>query len=137
MARFFNTAGLMIPEINYCIDPLTRVDIYQEIIPWELTWVAQTRIPNQESAWYVTPEHRLDMPKLLGAFQQFFREHSDAWVEGFDYKEAGPQLLLQAFLQRIVNGGGHINREYGLGRLVALYDIITTGRAGSAVIIQI
>ena len=29
---------------------------------------------------------------------------------------AGPQLLLQAFLQRIVNGGGRIEREYGLGR---------------------
>ena len=27
-----------------------------------------------------------------------------------------PQLLLQAFLQRIVNGGGRIAREYGLGR---------------------
>ena len=25
-----------------------------------------------------------------------------------DTKEAGPQLLLQAFLQRIVNGGGRI-----------------------------
>jgi hypothetical protein len=25
-------------------------------------------------------------------------------------------LLLQAFLQRIVNGGGRIEREYGLGR---------------------
>ncbi|MGH9844242.1 MAG: ATP-binding protein, partial [Blastocatellia bacterium] len=33
-----------------------------------------------------------------------------------DYKEAGPQLLLQSFLQRIVNGGGEIRREYGLGR---------------------
>jgi hypothetical protein len=56
------------------------------------------------------------MPKLLTAFQQFFREHSEHWVERFDYKEAGPQLLLQAFLQRIVNGGGRIEREYGLGR---------------------
>ncbi len=37
------------------------------------------------------------------------------WVERFDYKEAGPQLLLQAFLQRIVNGGGWIEREYELG----------------------
>jgi hypothetical protein len=26
-------------------------------------------------------------------------------------------LLLQAFLQRIVNGGGRIEREYGLGRM--------------------
>ncbi len=35
----------------------------------------------------------------------------------FQYKEAGPQLLLQAFPQRIVNGGGRIKREYGLGRM--------------------
>ena len=25
-------------------------------------------------------------------------------------------MLLQAFLQRVVNGGGYIDREYGLGR---------------------
>ena len=54
--------------------------------------------------------------KLLLAFQQFFRENSDAWIGKFDYAEAGPQLLLQCFLQRIVNGGGYIDREYGLGR---------------------
>ena len=90
--------------------------IYREVIPRELTWIVQTRITNQESEWYVTPEHHLDMPKLLAAFQQFFREHSDIWGERFSYKEAAPQLLMQAFLQRIVNGGGHINREYGLGR---------------------
>jgi hypothetical protein len=56
------------------------------------------------------------MAKLLAAFQQFFREHADVWSEGFSYKEAASQLLMQAFLQRIVNGGGRINREYGLGR---------------------
>jgi hypothetical protein len=100
------------------VRPEVRISnrIYQEVIPRELTWVAQTRIPNQESEWYITPGHRLDMPKLLAAFQQFFREHSDIWSGGFDYKEAAPQLMMQAFLQRIVNGGGHINREYGLGR---------------------
>ena len=32
------------------------------------------------------------------------------------YHEAGSQLLLQAFLQRIVNGGGRLEREYALGR---------------------
>ncbi|MDR9469113.1 AAA family ATPase [Marinospirillum sp.] len=89
--------------------------IYQEVIPRELTWVAQTRISNQEQAWYINKDHSLNMPKLLEAFQQFFREHSDSWCEGFDYKEAGPQLLMQAFLQRIINGGGRISREYGLG----------------------
>jgi hypothetical protein len=91
--------------------------IYREVIPRELTWAAQVRInPAHPQPWYVRPDRRLDVPRLLGAFQQFFREHSDAWIEGFSYKEAGPQLLMQAFLQRIVNGGGRISREYGLGR---------------------
>jgi hypothetical protein len=98
--------------------PSVRISnrIYREVIPRELTWVAQTHIPDQEQAWYVTPEHRLDMKKLLRAFQQFYRENADIWSEGFDYKEAASQLLMQAFLQRIINGGGRINREYGLGR---------------------
>ena len=90
--------------------------IYQEIIPRELTWTTQVTIANQNQKWYVTTEHLLDMQKLIAAFQQFYREHSDVWKEGFSYKEAAPQLLLQAFLQRIVNGGGIITREYGLGR---------------------
>ncbi|MCL2059265.1 MAG: hypothetical protein FWH01_09465 [Oscillospiraceae bacterium] len=90
--------------------------IYREVIPRELTWSTQVMIGTQETEWYVTENHALDMPKLIAAFQQFFRKHADTWIEGFSYKEAGPQLLLQAFLQRIVNGGGHITREYGLGR---------------------
>jgi hypothetical protein len=88
--------------------------IYREVIPRELTSPVQDGITHQQ-AWYLTPERRLDMPKLLAAFQQFFREHADAWLQQFAYREAGPQLLMQAFLQRIVNGGGRVNREYGLG----------------------
>ncbi len=91
--------------------------IYSEIIPRQLTMVVQSRIlPGQETHWYLTPDNRLNMVKLLDSFQQFFRENSDSWIERFDYKEAGPQLLIQAFLQRITNGGGRISREYGLGR---------------------
>ena len=37
-------------------------------------------------------------------------------LTGGTYQEAWLQLLLQAFLQRIVNSGGRIEREYGLGR---------------------
>ena len=58
----------------------------------------------------------LNVDKLLADFQKFFRAHSERWAARFDYAEAGPQLLLQAFLQRIVNSGGRIEREYGLGR---------------------
>jgi hypothetical protein len=90
--------------------------IYQEIIPRQLTRSTQATIANQDTAWYLNADHSLNMTTLLGAFQQFFRENSDSWIEQYNYKEAGPQLLMQAFLQRIVNGGGRITREYALGR---------------------
>lgn len=89
--------------------------IYREIIPRELTWTTQDGLI-QQSAWYIRPDNSIDMNKLMLDFQQFFRQNADAWIERSDYKESGPQLLLQAFLQRVVNGGGYIDREYGLGR---------------------
>ena len=90
--------------------------IYAEVVPRELTWVVQEEF-DQETAWYIDGAGGLNVGELLSAFQGFFREHSEHWVERFEYKEAGPQLLLQAFLQRIVNSGGRIEREYGLGRM--------------------
>ena len=89
--------------------------IYAEVVPRELTWAAQEGLV-QDPAWYVDPDGDLNVVALLEAFQRFFREHSEHWVERFRYREAGPQLLLQAYLQRIVNSGGRIEREYGLGR---------------------
>lgn len=89
--------------------------IYKEIIPRELTWPDQTSL-TQQPLWYENADHSINMEKLLLDFQQFFRQNSDSWIGRFDYAEAGPQLLLQCFLQRIVNGGGYIDREYGLGR---------------------
>jgi hypothetical protein len=92
--------------------------IYREVIPRELTYIFQLNFEsNYQPAWYIAPDGRLDMDRLMSAFQEFFREHSESWVERFDYKEAGPQLLMQAFLQRIVNSEGRVEREYGLGRL--------------------
>ena len=90
--------------------------IYREVIPRDLTWTTQEMSIHHDPAWYVDDAGVLKAHKLLAAFQEFFREHSEHWVERFQYKEAGPQLLLQAFLQRIVNSGGRIEREYGLGR---------------------
>jgi hypothetical protein len=90
--------------------------IYREILPRELSWVMQVGMTSRPTQpWYIETNGKLDMKKLLREFQQFFRENSESWLERFDYKEAGFQLLLQAFLQRIVNGGGFIYREYALG----------------------
>ena len=91
--------------------------IYREVIPRDLTWTTQEMSIHHDPAWYVDGDGALRVGELLAAFQEFFREHSEHWVERFQYREAGPQLLLQAFLQRIVNGGGRIEREYGLGRM--------------------
>lgn len=111
-------------DIQYVVDlglivrdkPLRVANaIYKEIIPRELTWARQQTL-TQQSEWYINPDNSINMEKLLLDFQDFFRQNADSWIERFDYKESGPQLLLQAFLQRVVNGGGYIDREYGLGR---------------------
>ena len=119
------TVDMRIDDLQYVADlgliktrPGVRISnrIYQEVIPRELTWVNQVYISNQEQEWYVSSERRLSINKLLVAFQQFYRENSDIWLKAYLYKEAAPQLIMQAFLQRIINGRGYISREYGLGR---------------------
>ena len=90
--------------------------IYAEVVPRHLNYAVQAGLP-QQMAWYVDAHGALDVEGLIAAFQVFFREHSEHWVQRFEqYHEAGPQLLLQAHLQRVVNGGGRIEREYALGR---------------------
>lgn len=88
--------------------------IYQEIIPAVLAWKFQMSIV-EEARWYLNADGSLDMCKLLRAFTSFFRENSKAWLENFQYKESAPHILMLAFLQRVINGGGHIHREYALG----------------------
>lgn len=89
--------------------------IYQEIIPRELVYTKQEAL-SQKTIWFQNPDGSLNMHKLLAAFTDFYRENSAVWLEKFDYKESGPHLLLMAFLQRVINGGGKIHREYALGR---------------------
>jgi AAA+ ATPase superfamily predicted ATPase len=96
--------------------------IYAEVIVRKLSAYTQQVI--RETPYpYQMPRYlkdgRVDMDYLLGDFQQFWRENSDIWVERYDYKEAAPHLVLMAFLQRVVNGGGQIIREMasGSGRL--------------------
>src|SRR6056297_2865619 len=120
-------AGVFNTDVEYCKDLglIKKTEegyqianaIYREVIPRELGYMTQLSLEsNYRRQWYVEKDGKLNMMKLLTNFQQFFREHSESWLTRFKYEEAGPQLLLQAFLQRIINGGGLIDREYGLGR---------------------
>ncbi len=91
--------------------------IYREIVTRIMNSAFQRGINQEiaETAWYLRPDGSLDMDKLLEAFIDFYRWHSESWLERFQYKEAGHQLLLMAFLQRIINGGGRIDREMAIG----------------------
>ena len=88
--------------------------IYAEVLPRELAWVAQETL-DLSPPRYVRADGSLDAELLMEEFQGFFRRHSEHWKDRFAYAEAWPQLLLQAYLQRVVNGGGRIEREYALG----------------------
>ena len=97
-------------------DPVRMANpIYREVVPRELTRKVQSKL-TQETHWFVTEDSALDVEELLSRFRDYFRQNSEHWAGRFDYAEAGPHLLLQAFCQRIVNGGGRVEREYGLGR---------------------
>ena len=110
--EYVRDLGLLAPDSP----PRIANPIYQEVVPRELGYVLQDSLDAQE-AWYVDRHGRLDLAKLLTAFATFYGEHAEHWLGRFeDYREAAPQLILQAYLQRIVNGGGRIEREYGLGR---------------------
>ena len=58
---------------------------------------------------------KMDVKILLSDFQSFWRENSEIWERVYEYKEAAPHLILMAFLQRVINGGGLIQREFALG----------------------
>ena len=89
--------------------------IYREVIPRFLNAITQDNYDLPTSEPFLTDNQGLDMLDMLRKFQQFWRENSEIWIKRYDYKEAGPHLILQAYLQRIVNGGGNIHREYAAG----------------------
>lgn len=92
--------------------------IYAEVIVRTLNAPMQDVLQNAYPL-YQMPRYlkdgRIDMDYLMRDFQQFWRENSNIWVNKFEYREAAPHLILMAFLQRVINGGGQVIREMALG----------------------
>ena len=60
--------------------------IYAEVIPRDLTAVLQSELEAQvDPAWYVNADGSLDVPGLLSAFQGYFRENAESWVERYGH----------------------------------------------------
>jgi hypothetical protein len=105
--------------------------IYAEVIVRALNWGIQESIFDGDNP-YKPPRYlkdgKLDMDILLRDFQVFWRENGAIWRERNEYKEAAPQLILQAFLQRVINGGGQIVREFAAARRRADLCVVYAGQ---------
>ncbi len=97
--------------------------IYREIVPRELTHQQQNELA-ERPLWYVTDDGRLDIEKVLTQFYEFYKRHGEMITKRRYYTEAAHHLMFLSWLQRIVNGGGRVFREYasGLGRMDLLVE---------------
>lgn len=89
--------------------------IYREIIVRVLGSGAEANITTPRQR-FIAKDGRLDRAILLKEFMDFWIQHGEVLVEGHSYHEVAPQLVLMAYLHRVVNGGGFVDREYGIGR---------------------
>jgi AAA domain len=88
--------------------------IYREVLPRVLAVTPMASLPQIAPTW-LTPAGELDEPTLLAAFLQFWRQHGEPLLRSASYHEIAPHLVLMAFLHRVVNGNGTLEREYALG----------------------
>jgi len=114
-------------DLEYCIDLglVKKIEgiydisnrIYKEVIPRELTQMVQRVFTTQFTGGWLTRDGSIDVTKLLTMFKKFWLENAKIWGPKMSgYVEAAPHLVIQAFLQRVINHHGDIHREYALGR---------------------
>ncbi|MCL2844414.1 MAG: AAA-like domain-containing protein [Chitinivibrionia bacterium] len=113
--------GLIKETDDRAVEPGNK--IYGEIIIRLLNYgVQETLITAREDD--KLPKYikngKIDINFLIREFQDFWRENSEIWVKRYEedlyqYVEAAPHLVFQAFVQRVINGGGEIHREMALG----------------------
>ncbi len=99
-------------------DPLGGINIanpiYREVIASMLSAGTVFTLPRIAPSW-LKPDGSLDPDKLLEAFLAFWRQHGQPLLRSAAYHEIAPHLVLMAFLHRVVNGGGRLEREYAIG----------------------
>jgi hypothetical protein len=68
---------------------------------------------------------------LLAAFLDFWRQHGQPLLKSVSYHEIAPHIVLMAFLHRVANGGGRVEREYAIGTrrmdICLRYKSVTVG----------
>ncbi len=104
--------------------------IYREVLPRVLTVTPMASLPMIAPTW-LTQSGELNKDALLEAFIRFWRQHGEPLLGSTGYHEIAPHLVLMAFLHRVVNGGGTLEREYAIGSdrmdLCLRYGSVTLG----------
>ena len=98
--------------------------IYLEIIPRALTAATEAFLPVRRGA-YIAADGRLLWDELLDGFTGFWKSNAEWMLRRQPYSEAAAQLVISAWLHRVVNGGAEIearpagvaaiDREYAVG----------------------
>ncbi|MCI0387772.1 MAG: ATP-binding protein [Acidobacteria bacterium] len=104
--------------------------IYREVIPRALATTARASLPRMQPTW-LKADGGLDTDKLLEAFLKFWRQHGQPLLRAVHYHEVAPQIVMMAFLHRVANAGGTLEREYAIGSgridLCLRYGQVTLG----------
>ena len=100
-------------------DPLGGITIanpiYREVLPRVLTVTPMASLPQIAPTW-LKPDGALDPDTLLNAFLAFWKQHGEPLLGSASYHEIAPHWVMMAFLHRVVNGSGTLEREYAIGR---------------------
>lgn len=110
--QFLLDLGLVIRSHKGGLTPANP--IYREVLPRVLASGPQDSLPKIQPSW-LTPEGTLEAEQLLTVFLRFWRRHGQLLLKSTPYHEIGPHLVLMAFLHRVINGGGTLEREYAIG----------------------
>jgi hypothetical protein len=110
--QFLIDLGLVVRHPSGGLAPANP--IYREVLPRVLASGPQDSLPMICPSW-LTPAGTLDPEKLLQSFLSFWQQHGEPLLKSALYHEIAPHLVLMAFLHRVVNGGGTLEREYAIG----------------------
>jgi len=110
--RFVLDLGLVRWGVAGNLEPANA--IYKEVLVRSLADSPRAALPAIQPTW-LRADRTLDPSQLLAAFVAFWRQHGEPLLQTAPYHQIAPHLVLMAFLHRVVNGGGHLDREYAIG----------------------
>lgn len=90
--------------------------IYQELALKTMCSVFTESLPTDlVDIEYYWQGNELSVDELLEEFQLFYQRFAETWIDRYEFKEAGRQLLFIAFLMRLTHGQADFEWDMALG----------------------